>query len=73
MNIVTNDFVVVNHKNGKNYDGRVVKVMNLPKGLLFTVQIPDHATGTVKYRSLYANDCVSVLKVEDEGLVSATR
>lgn len=71
--VSVNEFVVVNHKNGKHYDGRVVKVVNMPKGLLFTVQIPDYATGNTKYRSLYANECVSILTVEDEGLVEAAR
>lgn len=67
-----NDMVVVNHKNGKKYDGRVVLVKHMPKGLMFTVAIKDYSKGMMKYRSLYLNDCVSCLKIEDEGFVPAT-
>lgn len=67
-----NDMVVVDHKNGKKYDGRVVMVRQTGKGTLFTVGMNDYSTGSVKYRSLYLNDCVTCLKLEDSGFVSAT-
>lgn len=70
--ISLNDMVVVDHKNGKKYDGRVVMVRDTPRGVLFTVSINDYSRGMVKYRSLYLDDCVSCLKLEDSGFVSAT-
>jgi hypothetical protein len=70
--VSVNDMVVVDHKNGKKYDGRVVLVRELPKGHMFTVAMKHYPTGTMKYRSLYLEDCVSCLKLEDSGFVSAT-
>lgn len=67
-----NDMVVVDHKNGKKYDGRVVMVRQTPKGNLFTVAIKHYAQGLMNYRSVYLEDCVSCLKLEDSGFVSAT-
>ena len=70
--ISVKDMVVVDHKNGKKYDGRVMMVKQTPKGTLFTVAINDYSQATVKYRSLYLQDCVTCLKLEDSGFVSAT-
>lgn len=67
-----NDMVVVDHKNGKKYDGRVVMVRQTTKGSLFTVAIKDYKKEVVQYRSLYLGDCVSCLKLADSGFVSAT-
>lgn len=67
-----NDMVVVDHKKGKKYDGRVMMVKNTPKGTLFTVAIKDYSKGMMKYRSLYLNDCITCLKIKDSGFVSAT-
>jgi hypothetical protein len=39
---------------------------------MFTVAMKHYPTGTMKYRSLYLEDCVSWLKLEDSGFVSAT-
>ena len=66
------DMVVVDHKNGKKYDGRVVMVRELPKGNMFTVAMKDYSKGTINYRSLYLEDCLSCLKLEDSGFVEAT-
>lgn len=57
-----NDFVCVDYSNGKQYDGRVVSIRNMPNDrLLFTVCHYNKDTDSVvKYASLYLDKCVSI-------------